>query len=126
MIRVRSMSDSYQCCFDQEGTIVIDTLANKGGTGQGIRPHQLLEAALASCMNISLRMKAAQYGIELKNVETMVRLNRDFAGKSIFEYECNIKDQLAEEVRAKITATAGECAVRTTLTNQIEFHRIGK
>lgn len=52
------------------------TTPDKGGGNQGFRPHELLEAALATCMNIHLRMYAANHGIELGEVTTKVTLDR--------------------------------------------------
>jgi len=126
MIRVKSKNNNYQCYVDSYEDIVIDTTLDKGGTGKGIRPHQLLEAAFASCMNISLRMKAKEYGIELNRVETSVRLARGIEEKSIFEYEYKIREPLEEEVRNKITDIVKNCAVRKTLLKQIEFKEIDK
>ncbi|MBP2653592.1 MAG: putative redox protein, regulator of disulfide bond formation [Firmicutes bacterium] len=124
MIDIISRGGDYQCCFAAKENIVIDTTQDKGGTGVGVRPHQLLEAALAACMNIALRMKAKEYGIELKKVTTSVSLNRDIAGKSIFEYQYNICDELPENVKNIITDIVKHCAVRKTLSKQIEFKEI--
>ena len=41
-----------------EYDVLVDTTLEKGGTGKCIRPHDLLEAALAACMNIAIRMEA--------------------------------------------------------------------
>jgi putative redox protein len=49
-----------------------DNTPEKGGQGAGFRPHELLEAALASCTNIRLRMYADNYRIHLVGVRTTV------------------------------------------------------
>ena len=38
-----------------------DNTPDKGGKGAGFRPHELLEAALACCMNMSVRMYAESH-----------------------------------------------------------------
>lgn len=59
MIQTKSKSIKYSTEFSN-GTDVShsDTTLEKGGANSGFRPHELLEAALASCMNISLKMCA--------------------------------------------------------------------
>ena len=64
MIRANSTPENYLTTVSNgEFTLPADTTADKGGGGQGFRPHDLLEAALASCMNMSLRMAAQKAGI---------------------------------------------------------------
>jgi putative redox protein len=42
--------------FNGTAGILSDTTEEKGGSGKYFRPHDLLEAALASCLNITTRM----------------------------------------------------------------------
>jgi len=121
MVRIKSTDQKYQCYLDNGQKIIVDTTSNKGGSSSGIRPHELLEAALASCMNISLRMQAEKEGIELEKVETTVSVNRNIAGKTIFEYECTILDELDKQTLERIKSILQNCPVRKTLSKQIEF-----
>src|SRR6266540_2895364 len=52
-----------------------DTTVDKGGGSAGFRPHDLLEAALASCLTMSLRMCAEKYDIPFSEIRTKVSLN---------------------------------------------------
>jgi hypothetical protein len=57
MVRAESAGPPYLTSFTNgvhRGSA--DNAADKGGQGNGFRPHELLEAALASCMNMWLRM----------------------------------------------------------------------
>lgn len=57
MIRTDSQPAKFQAQFTNGVQVsVSDTTPDKGGGNLGFRPHELLEAALASCMNMSLRM----------------------------------------------------------------------
>jgi len=50
MIQASSQPERYRTAFTNGGqTALADTTADKGGGGAGFRPHELLEAALASC-----------------------------------------------------------------------------
>lgn len=124
MVSIKSGQEKYQCYLKENEELIIDTTEERGGRGVGIRPHQLLEAALASCMNITLRKSAEDIGIDLENVETIVQLNRDTAGKAIFEYSYKISDNLACIEKERISEALKGCAVRNTLTKTIEFKEI--
>jgi putative redox protein len=65
----------------------------KGGQYNGFRPHELLESALASCINISIRMIAKKENIRLEKVETQVEIQKT-NDKSIFNYSINQSDNL--------------------------------
>ena len=120
MVKFKSADKKYQCNLDNEQNIIVDTI------GSGIRPYELLEAALASCMNISLRKQAEKEGIELKKVETIVFLNRNIEGKSVFEYECTILDELDKQTTEKIKSILQNCLVRNILSSPIEFKETSK
>lgn len=52
-----------------------DTTPDKEGANHGFRPHELLEAASASCMNMTLRMYAEIHAIPLAGMSVAVWLN---------------------------------------------------
>lgn len=106
--------------------VLVDTTPDKGGTGQGIRPHELLEAALASCMNITLRMAMEKYNLPFNNIEVDVKLNRADPDKSKFEYTYRIDSNLDQEQEEKLKRVLGQCPVKKTLSKKIEFDFIGK
>jgi putative redox protein len=72
-------------------------------------------------MNISLRIQAEKEGIELEKVETTVSVNRNINGKTIFEYECTILDELDKQTIERIKSILQNCLIRKILSNQIEF-----
>jgi putative redox protein len=77
MIETKSTFDDFHC-YLSNGTIDFDADAPilKGGLGNGFRPHELLEAALASCINITIRMIAKEKKIKMDHVSTIVELER--------------------------------------------------
>ena len=121
MVKIKSIDQKYQCYLDNGQNIIVDISSDKGGSGSGIRPYELLEAALASCMNISLRIQAEKEGIELEKVETTVSVNQNINGKTIFEYECTILDELDKQTIERIKSILQNCLIRKILSNQIEF-----
>ena len=101
-----------------------DTTSDKGGADSGFRPHDLLEAALATCMNITLRWYADNHGIPLSGVTTEVRLNRGISGETIFEYKVKLDGPLTEEQRQILLNVAESSHVRRTLSKKISFHQL--
>jgi len=98
-----------------------DTTPDKGGGGLGFRPHELLEAALATCMNMHLRMYASNHGIELGDVITTVSLDRNSQEEAVFNYSIELSGQLADEQRKKLLEIAETCPVHRTLDKKLSF-----
>ena len=61
-----------------------DAPVEKGGCDGGFGPHELLEAALASCLNIWVRVCAKNHNIPLAGVVTEVTLERQTPERSFF------------------------------------------
>jgi putative redox protein len=101
-----------------------DTTSDKGGANSGFRPHDLLEAALACCMNITLRWHADKQGIPLAGVTTEVNLNRGAPDETIFEYKVNLDGPLTDEQRQILLNVAESSHVRRTLSKKISFHQL--
>lgn len=98
-----------------------DVPPEKGGSDAGFRPHELLEAALAACMNISLRMYAERYRIPLAEAVVEVSLNRQTPGEAVFEYRLELSGPITEEQRQELLQHAASCSVHQTLSRKISF-----
>jgi putative redox protein len=93
----------------------------KGGTGgsAGMRPHELLEAALATCMTISARMALADLGVTDGHVSVRVHLERGQAATR-FRYELAL-DQALEPHWPVLMERIGNSPVRATLSSHLIF-----
>ena len=98
-----------------------DTTKDKGGMEQGFRPHELLEAALACCMNMSLRMHAEKLCIPLEEVKIQVSLNRENPEQPTFEYSVSFGESLSTEEKQKLLAALECSSVRSTLSKPLAF-----
>lgn len=122
MIRADSQPIKYQTEFTNGAHIsTSDTTADKGGANLGFRPHELLEAALATCMNMTLRMAAEQYGIPLSSVSITVSLNRKEPKEPVFEYSVQFDGALSEAQKSQLLAAVEKCPVRNTLSQPLRF-----
>jgi putative redox protein len=100
-----------------------DTTLDKGGSGSGFRPHDLLEAAFACCLNISLRMLADKYKIPLREAKVSVMLNRDDPEQTIFEYAVELQGDLTAQQGRELMELAASCPVSRTISKKISFYR---
>ncbi len=90
------------------------------GSGEGFHPHELLEAALASCVGITVRMVATERGLPLQDVRATVELDRA-ADRTVFRTLVELDGPLAEMDRALLLEAARRCPVRKTLSKTLSF-----
>jgi putative redox protein len=122
MIRANSELTRYRTRFsDGEHQGTSDTTADKGGAHSGFRPHDLLEAALATCVNMTVRMYADHHGIPLAGVTTNVILDRTRPDEVVFRYEVGLDGDLTAEQQDSLLHAASACPVRRTLSKRIRF-----
>ena len=95
----------------------------KGGQGAGIAPHELLEASLATCINMWIRMQADQLGIPVGTIAVTVNLRRDDPGEAIYDYTVKMGGPLSQEQRTLLLRAAENCPVRRTLLKKASFER---
>jgi putative redox protein len=100
---------------------VADATVDHGGGGAGFRPHEFLEAALATCLNMTVRIFADRHGLALTGVQTTVSLDRTVAGQTVFEYDIKVSGDLTAEETQRILQAAKACPVHKTLSGAISF-----
>jgi putative redox protein len=125
MITAKSERERYKTSFaGGKHRGLADATVEKGGGESGFRPHELLEAGFACCMNMWLRMYADKHSMPLAGVETKVSINRDKAGESVFEYSIELEGELTQKQRRELLKAAETCSVRQTLSRDISFKRV--
>src|SRR6266568_108225 len=95
-----------------------DTMKGSVGGFDGFRPHELLEAAVAACMNISARLKADELGLGPIEVATEVSLDRSRADRAIFRCLVRVSGALMDDQRAALVDAALHCTVGQTLLRE--------
>jgi putative redox protein len=124
MITTHSKEPRYLVQFTNGTQLAeADVLPIKGGQGAGFGPHELLEASLACCINMWIRMQADQRGIAVGPIEVSVRLKRDLPDEAMYEYTVNLEGPLSPEQRALLLEAADGCPVRRTLLKKPLFAR---
>ncbi|HJU70868.1 MAG TPA: OsmC family protein [Paucimonas sp.] len=122
MIRADSKDAKFLTQFTNgEHVSASDTTPDKGGGNRGFRPHELLEAAVASCMNMTLRMSAEKHFIPFSNVSVSVFLNRNAPENPTFEYCVDFPEAFSKEQRQVLLSALERCPVRNTLSKPLGF-----
>lgn len=120
MIRATSDGVPYRVTFtDGRFAAVSDTTAAKGGGDAGFGPHELLEAALATCLTITLEKTARQHGMPLERAGAAVLLDRSRPGEPVLTYELEMHGPLTDEQRQQLVNAAANCPVGKTLTGNV-------
>ncbi len=122
MIISKSKEEKYCTEVSNENTFIIsDVTKEKGGSGEYFRPHDLLCAGLASCLNITTRMVLERKNITYENVIVKVDLDRSDEEKTKFLYDIDIIGDISKETKELIINIAKNCPVKSTLSKEIEF-----
>lgn len=122
MIKATPTGKPYGCRITNSiHQLIADTTLDKGGHNDGFRPHELLEAALASCLTISLRMYLEKHAISIDSFSVTVELDRSMPDKAIFRKKVQLNGELSEMERKKIEAVLASCPVQKTLTKELQF-----
>ena len=125
----RSATNSFRHELDLNGrhTIVVDEPADKGGADSGPTPRELLPAALASCIAITLRLYAERKGWSLRGLEVHVAMD-DEVRPPRYGVAVELPAHLDEDQRERLMRVAGKCPVHRLLAegavvNQHELER---
>lgn len=120
MIRASSLDVPYQTAFTN-GTLqaVADVPVEKGGAGEGFGPHELLEAAFATCLTMTAQMYAAEHTLPLHAARCEVRIDRSVPGAVTLNYALTLDGPLTGEQSARVREAVSRCPVARTLTGAI-------
>jgi putative redox protein len=97
-----------------------DEPEEKGGKDTAPSPDELLEAALASCTLVTLRMYTDHKQWETGVINISVSLQRE-QGKSMITRVLKFEKQLTEEQKQRLIQVAKACPVSKTLSGNAEL-----
>lgn len=120
MIEATALPPAWQVKFRaEENEGLADTIKDGVGGRSGLRPHELLEASLATCMTITARMALADLGITHGDVSVRVHLERETSATR-FRYELGLGPAL-EPHRQAVLERLEHSPVRLTLSKELSF-----
>ena len=114
-------SKNYQVTL-QNGRheFLADEPLDKGGEDAGPDPDELLEAALASCTAVTLRMYAERKKWPVAEIEVTVSFER-VENKTVFTKSIRINGGIDEIQRQRLKEIAERCPVSRTLLGEVEI-----
>ena len=101
-------------------TIITDEPLELGGTDEGPAPHELLAAALASCISTMIAMYAHNRGWALRSMSVEVDYEPDAIPRR-FTVDIHLPPGLAPDQYRRLLHVAETCPVRRALEAQLEF-----
>ena len=101
-------------------TIVTDEPLSLGGTDEGPAPHELLPAALASCIATMVAMYAEKRGWEIGDASVDVSYDSE-ASPRRFEIQLHLPAELSSEQLRRLERVAESCPLRRALEAGFTF-----
>jgi putative redox protein len=106
--------------IDGKHRLITDEPESVGGDGSAPAPHELLPAALASCISTTLVMYARTMEWDLGEVTVEVEYDHQ-ATPRIFEVAIDLTGDLTDEQLDRLEKVAAACPVRRSIETNVEF-----
>jgi putative redox protein len=106
--------------IDGQHRLITDEPEHLGGDGSGPAPHELVPAALASCVATTLVVYARTKDWELGDVAVAVDYDNHSTPRR-FDIAIALGGDLSEEQMRRLEKVAGSCPVRRAVEAGIEF-----
>jgi putative redox protein len=103
-----------------EHRLITDQPEALGGSGIGPSPHELLPAALAACVTVTLQQYARTKGWELGELQVAVDYDKQATPRRI-ETTIRLGRDLTDEQLERLTKVARTCPLRRSLEAGFEF-----
>ena len=107
--------------IDDKHRLITDEPESVGGDGSGPVPHELLPAALASCISTTLVMYARTKDWDIGDVIVEVEYDNHSTPRK-FEIAVRISGDLSDAQLDRLEKVAAACPVRRSIEAGIEFH----
>ena len=98
---------------------ISDVAQNEGGEDLGPSPHDLYDAALASCKALTLMWYAKKKNIAISHIDTRVERDDSKERQGVYQLRTTliVKGNFTDEEFAQISAVAEKCPVHKLMTS---------
>lgn len=103
-------------------SIVSGVTEREGGDDEGPTPHELVEAALAACTIITLRMYAARKEMKLDTVDVTVAIESETSQASAISRRIRLGGELSPAERQRLLEIANRCPIHRLLSGEVQIH----
>jgi putative redox protein len=107
--------------IDGTHRLITDEPLEVGGDGSAPAPHELLAAALASCVSTTLVMYARRKGWELGEVRVDVSYDHRATPRRV-DITIGLGADLSAEQLERLEKVAAACPVRRSIETEFEFN----
>ena len=101
-------------------SIVTDEPANLGGTDLGPAPHELLAAAVASCVSTMVSLYAKRKSLDVSGLSVDVSYDNESDPKRV-EVRLHLPESLDRDQVERLERVAETCPVRRALEGEFVF-----
>jgi putative redox protein len=108
--------------IDGKHRLITDEPVEVGGDGSAPAPHELLPAALASCVSTTLVMYARRKGWELGEVRAEVRYDHRATPRRA-DITIKLGADLSAQQLELLEKVAAACPVRRSIETEFEFNK---
>lgn len=125
MIVTHSRPEPYAVEFsDGKHTGLADAIVADGGREAGFKPFALLEASLATCTAITIRMYADRHGWALPGLAVRAKYDQSNADAPVLRYDIDFGEtDLAPDIRERLLRVATACPVHKALSKPMTVVR---
>ncbi len=117
---IRTSGLRFQVDVNRRHTIATDEPLSLGGTDQGPAPHELLPAALASCVATTVALYAEKHGWEIGGPTVEVAYDPESTPRT-FEVDLHLPSGLSPDRRRRLERVAAACPLRRALQAGFAF-----
>jgi putative redox protein len=104
--------------------LLADAAPEDGGAGAGFKPSDLIEAALAGCVALTLRLYLARHGVETTKLKVTARLDVSDATAPRLDYDFDLGPvDVSPQIAAALPRVAKACPVHKMLTRSLKVER---
>lgn len=125
MIGTRNETEPYAVVFsDGKHDGLADAIVADGGREAGFKPFALLEASLATCTAITIRMYADRHGWTLPGLEVRVKYDQSRPDAPVLRYDIDFGSaDIAPDIRERLLRVATACPVHKALSRPMAVER---
>lgn len=106
---------------NERHALIVDTLRADRGGQIGFKPLELLEAALATCTNLTVRIASEQLAIPVHDIVTTVETDTRIPGTTRFLMNITLGGDLSEAQHQQLLKSARLCPISKLLSSQISI-----
>ena len=117
-VRRDDMAGTRHLLKIRQHAIAVDASPAGGGKDEGPSPHDLYDAALASCKALTVMLYARRKGMALEDIEVLVDRDDSQERQGTYRLKTSLRlvGNLDEAQRAELLRVAGKCPVHRLMS----------